>query len=46
MKPEEMVRETPFIKPGDDVPNVGSSQQFEAVVEPLNNIGDVGSEQA
>jgi len=42
MKPEEMVRETPFIKPGDDVPNIGSSQQFEAVVEPLNNIGDVG----
>jgi len=42
MKPEEMVRETPFIKPGDDVPNIGSSQQFEAAVEPLNTIGDVG----
>ena len=42
MKPEEMVKETPFIKPGDDVPNIGSSQQFEAVVEPLNNKGDVG----
>ena len=42
MKPEEMVRETPFIKPGDDVPNIGSSQQFEAVVEPLNNVGDIG----
>jgi peptidyl-prolyl cis-trans isomerase D len=42
MKPEEMVKETPFIKPGDDVPNIGSSQQFEAVVEPLNNPGDVG----
>jgi parvulin-like peptidyl-prolyl isomerase len=44
MKPEEMVKETPFIKPGDDVPNIGSSQQFEAVVEPLNNIGDVGAQ--
>jgi peptidyl-prolyl cis-trans isomerase D len=42
MKPEDMVKETPFIKPGDDVPNIGSSQQFEAVIEPLNNAGDVG----
>ena len=44
MKPEEMVKETPFIKQGDDVPNIGSSQQFEAVVEPLNNNGDVGDQ--
>jgi peptidyl-prolyl cis-trans isomerase D len=42
MKPEDMVKETPFIKAGDDVPNIGSSQQFEAVIEPLNNVGDVG----
>jgi peptidyl-prolyl cis-trans isomerase D len=42
MKPEDMVKETPFIKPGDDVPGIGSSQQFEAVIEPLNNVGDVG----
>ena len=42
MKPEEMVKETPFIKPGDDVPEIGSSQQFEAVIAPLNNPGDVG----
>ncbi len=42
MKPAEMVKETPFIKPGDDVPEIGSSQQFEAVVAPLNNPGDVG----
>jgi hypothetical protein len=42
MKPEDMVKETPFIKPGDDVPNIGSSQQFEAAIEPLNNVGDVG----
>ena len=42
MKPADMVKETPFIKPGDDVPNIGSSQQFEAVVAPLNNPNDVG----
>ncbi len=42
MKPEDMVKETPFVKPSDDVPNIGSSQQFEAVIEPLNNAGDVG----
>lgn len=42
MKPAEMVRETPFIKPGDDVPNIGSSQQFEDAIAPLNNPNDVG----
>ena len=42
MKPGAMVKETPFIKPGDDVPGIGSSQQFEAVIAPLNNANDVG----
>ena len=42
MKPGEMVKETPFIKPGDDVPGIGSSQQFEAVIAPLNNANDIG----
>lgn len=42
MQAGEMVKETPFVKPGDDVPGIGSSQQFEAVIEPLNNPGDVG----
>jgi peptidyl-prolyl cis-trans isomerase D len=42
MKPEDMVKETPFIKPGDDVPNIGSSQQFEQGIAPLNNPNDVG----
>jgi peptidyl-prolyl cis-trans isomerase D len=42
MKPADMVKETPFIKPGDDVPGIGSSQQFEAVIAPLNNPNDVG----
>jgi len=38
----EMVRETPFVKPGDDVPNIGSSQQFEEAIAPLNKPNDVG----
>jgi peptidyl-prolyl cis-trans isomerase D len=42
MKPADMVKETPFIKPGDDVPGIGSSQQFEAVIAPLNNPNDIG----
>ncbi|MDQ1422171.1 MAG: peptidyl-prolyl cis-trans isomerase, partial [Acidimicrobiaceae bacterium] len=42
MSPAEMVRETPFIVPGDDVPNIGSSQQFEQGIEPLQNPQDVG----
>lgn len=42
MKPADMVRETPFIKPADDVPNIGSSQQFEDAIAPLNNPNDVG----
>lgn len=42
MKPGDMVKETGFIKPGDDVPGIGSSQQFEAVIGPLNNPNDVG----
>jgi len=41
MKPEEMVRETPYIKPGDDVKDIGSNQQFEQAVGQLNNPGDV-----
>jgi peptidyl-prolyl cis-trans isomerase D len=42
MTPSEMVKETPFIKPDDDVPDIGSSQQFEAAIAPLNNPNDVG----
>lgn len=42
MGPAEMVRETPYIKPGDDVPEIGSNQQFEAAIAPLNNPKDVG----
>ena len=43
MKPADMVKETPtYVKPGDDVPNIGSSQQFEQGIAPLNNPGDIG----
>ena len=42
MAPADMVRETPFMKPGDDVPNIGSSQQFEEAIAPLENPNDVG----
>ncbi len=44
MTPAEMVKETPYIKPGDDVPAIGSNQQFEQVVAPLNNPNDVGEQ--
>jgi peptidyl-prolyl cis-trans isomerase D len=46
MTPAEMVRETPFVKPGDDVPNIGSSQQFEEAIAPLNNPNDIGARTA
>ncbi|SRR6266498_301126 len=42
MTATEMVRETPYVKPGDDVPNIGSNQQFEQAIAPLNNPNDVG----
>jgi peptidyl-prolyl cis-trans isomerase D len=42
MSAAEMVRETPFIKPGDDVPNIGNSQDFERAIAPLKNANDVG----
>ncbi|HEU4769460.1 MAG TPA: peptidyl-prolyl cis-trans isomerase [Pyrinomonadaceae bacterium] len=43
MTPAEMVRETGYLKPLDDVPNIGVNQQFEAAIAPLNNPGDVGA---
>jgi len=42
MTPAQMVKETPLIKKGDDVPEIGSSPQFEQAIAPLNNPGDVG----
>src|SRR5262245_21632695 len=43
MSAAEMVKETPFVKPSDDVPDIGSDQQFESALAPLNNPNDVGS---
>jgi peptidyl-prolyl cis-trans isomerase D len=42
MTAAEMVRETPYIKPGDDVKDIGANQQFEQAVGALNNPNDVG----
>ncbi len=39
---KEMIRETPFVKPGDTVPEIGSSPQFEEAIKPLANPNDVG----
>lgn len=38
----DMVRETAFVKPGDEVPNIGISPQFEDGILPLETVGDVG----
>ncbi len=42
MSVAQMVRETPYIKPGDDVPEIGRNQQFEDAIAALNNPNDVG----
>ncbi|HEX8143722.1 MAG TPA: SurA N-terminal domain-containing protein [Pyrinomonadaceae bacterium] len=42
MNPADMVRETPYIKSGDDVPNIGNNQKFEEAIAPLENPNDVG----
>src|SRR6185503_2704468 len=42
MTPDQMVRETGFIKPGADVAEIGANQQFEQTLESLNNPNDVG----
>jgi peptidyl-prolyl cis-trans isomerase D len=38
----EMVRETGFVRPGDDVPEIGTSPQFEEKIKPLEEAGAVG----
>lgn len=42
MTPSEMVKETGYVKPGDQVPNIGASPQFEQGIAGLENPGDVG----
>lgn len=43
MTPAQMVKDTPFVEPGDDVPDIGANQQFEQTIEALNNPNDVGT---
>jgi peptidyl-prolyl cis-trans isomerase D len=42
MSPAAMVRETSFVKPGDDVPDIGVNQEFEQALAGLSNPNDVG----
>ncbi len=42
MSVAEMVKETPFVKPGDNVENIGVSPQFEEGIKLLVNPNDVG----
>jgi peptidyl-prolyl cis-trans isomerase D len=42
MTTAEMVKETPFVKPGDNVENIGVSPQFEEGIKNLENPNDVG----
>ena len=42
MSAGDMVKETPFVKPGDTVPDIGSSPQFEEAIRPLEKANDVG----
>ncbi len=37
-----MVKETGYIKPGDDVKDIGVSQDFETAISALNNVNDIG----
>ena len=39
---KEMIRETDFVKPGDEVPNIGISPQFEDGIATLEAINDIG----
>jgi peptidyl-prolyl cis-trans isomerase D len=42
MSASEMIRETPFVKPGDNVENIGVSPQFEEGIKNLSQPNDVG----
>lgn len=42
MTTAEMIRETGYVKPGDNVENIGTSPQFEEGIAKLENQGDVG----
>ncbi|MEP6902509.1 MAG: peptidyl-prolyl cis-trans isomerase [Actinomycetota bacterium] len=42
MSVKDMVRETPFVKPGDNIENIGISPQFEGGIAGLENPNEVG----
>ena len=42
MNATDMVRETAYVKPGDNVENIGNSPQFEEGIAGLENANDVG----
>lgn len=42
MAPADMVRETGYVKPGDDVKNIGVSQDFERAIASLENLNQMG----
>ena len=42
MTPAEMVKETGFVKPGDNIQDIGVSPQFEEGIATLENPNDVG----
>ena len=42
MSAKDMVRETGFIKPGDNIENIGVSPDFEQGIAGLENPDDVG----
>jgi peptidyl-prolyl cis-trans isomerase D len=42
MSVAEMIRETPYVKPGDNIENIGTSPQFEEGIAGLENPQDVG----
>lgn len=42
VKPAEMIKETGYVKPGDNIPDIGTSPQFEEGIAPLEAVNDVG----
>lgn len=42
MSAGEMVKETGYVKPGDDIEGLGVSQDFEQGIAPLEKVNDVG----
>jgi peptidyl-prolyl cis-trans isomerase D len=41
-RPIVSVRETPFVQPGDQIPDIGANPQFEDTINRLSAVGDIG----